>query len=249
VSRYRPDPEPWTRAAIPLVRAVAGLTGIPDYRGRAALPTSGGLILAVNHISNLDPVLLARFVLEVGRIPRFLAKAELFDTPVLRNLLRGARQIPVYRHQANAADALRDAVAALRLGELVVIYPEGTITTDPQYWPMMARNGVARLALATDAPIVPVAQWGAQARLGPGPRVHPRRVYSVLVGSPIDVTQYRTGRPPTAAVLQTLTSTVMGRIRDQLSELRGEPAPARVWDPKRGGRTSDGYARSDGAAA
>lgn len=249
MSRYRPAPEPWTLAAIPLVRAIAGLAGIPDYRGRAAIPRSGGLILAVNHISNLDPVLLARFVLEVNRIPRFLAKSELFDTPVFRDLLRGARQIPVYRKQANAADALRDAVAALHAGELVVIYPEGTITRDPQRWPMLARNGVARLALATDAPVVPVAQWGAQAVFGPGIRVRPRRVYSVLAGPPLDVAPYRTDGPPSAAALQAVTTTVMSRIRDQLAELRGEPAPVQVWDPKRGGRTSDAYVRLDGAAA
>lgn len=249
MSRYRPAPEPWTRAAIPLVRAIAGVTGIPDYRGRAHLQTDGGVILAANHIANLDPVLLARFVLELGRIPRFLAKAELFETPVLRDLLRGARQIPVYRERANAADALRDAIAAVRDGELVVIYPEGTFTTDPQCWPMLARTGVARLALAADAPVVPVAQWGAQAVFGPGLRMRPRRLYSVLAGPPLDVAAYRGGGPATPQTLQTVTASVMGRIRDQLAELRGEAPPPRVWDPKRGARTSDGYVRTDGIAA
>jgi 1-acyl-sn-glycerol-3-phosphate acyltransferase len=235
--------------AIPLVRAVAGLACIPDDRRRSAVQPSGGLILAVNHISSLDPVLLARFVLDAGRIPRFLAKSELFETPVLRNLLRGARQIPVYRERANAADALRDAVTAVRAGELVIIYPEGTITGDPEYWPMMARNGVARLALETNAPVVPVAQWGVQAVVGPGMRIRPRRVHSVLPGSPIDVTAYRTGGPPTAAALHAVTTTVLGRIRDQLVELRGQPAPSRIWDPKQHGRTSDEYVRAEGAAA
>lgn len=248
MSRYRPAPEPWTRAAIPLVRAIAGATGIPDYRGRAHLQNDGGVILAANHIANLDPVLLARFVLELGRIPRFLAKAELFDVPVLRDLLRGARQIPVYRDRANAADALRDAIAAVRDGELVVIYPEGTFTTDPQCWPMLARTGVARLALATGAPLVPVAQWGAQAVFGPGLRVRPRRLYSVSAGPPLEIGAPGNG-PPDAETLQALTASLMSRIRDQLADLRGEPAPPRVWDPRTGGRTSDGYVRTDRVAA
>jgi 1-acyl-sn-glycerol-3-phosphate acyltransferase len=251
VSRYFPAPEPWTRVAIPLVRAIAGVASVPDYRGRGSLPTRGGVILAVNHLANIDPVLLARFVLEQRRIPRFLAKSELFDTPVLRTVLSGAGQIAVYRERDNAADVLRDAVAALRKGELVVIYPEGTLTTDPDWWPMLARTGVARLALAAGVPVVPVAQWGAHRVLGPGLRVRPRRLYSVLVGSPVDLTAARASHrgQPSAETLQTATTAVMSRIRDQLAELRGEPAPPRVWDPRKGRRTSEGYVRVDEAVA
>ena len=90
----------------------------------------------------MRPPFLAE-LLDAGRIPRFLAKEQLFEKPVLGDLLRGARQIPVHRYRENAAEALSDAVVALRRAELVIIYPEGTITTDPQGWPMAARNGVA----------------------------------------------------------------------------------------------------------
>jgi 1-acyl-sn-glycerol-3-phosphate acyltransferase len=196
------------------------------------------VILAANHNANLDPVLLARFVLELGRIPRFLAKHQLFETPVLGSLLRGARQIPVHRYRENAADALADAIAALRNGELVVIYPEGTTTSDPDGWPMLARTGVARLALAADAPVVPMAQWGAQQVLGPGVRVRPRRRYSVLVGPALDLSPWRAAASvPTTEALQSITSLVMSSIRDQLAELRAEPAPRLVWDPAAGART------------
>ncbi|HSP37351.1 MAG TPA: lysophospholipid acyltransferase family protein [Frankiaceae bacterium] len=249
MSRYRPTPEPWARVAIPLVRAIAGVASIPDYRGRANVPARGGVILAVNHVANLDPVLLARFVLELGRIPRFLAKSELFETPVLKDVLAGAGQIPVYRQRTNAADALSAAMEALRRGELVVIYPEGTLTTDPDGWPMLARNGVARLALATGVPVVPVAHWGAHRVLGPGLRVRPRRLFSILAGPPLDLSAHGVGVSPSGATLERVTSTVMSRIRDQLVELRGVPAPARVWDPARGSRSSAGYVRVDGAAA
>jgi 1-acyl-sn-glycerol-3-phosphate acyltransferase len=213
------------------------------------MPRTGGVLLAANHLSNLDPVLLARFVLELGRIPRFLAKHTLFETPVLGPVLRGARQIPVHRERSNAREALVEAVAALRAGELVIIYPEGTFSTDPDGWPMLARNGVARLALAADVPVVPVAHWGAHEVLGSGRRVRVHHRYSVLAGPPLDLTGWRTAGEPELAALQGVTTAVMSRIRDQLAELRGVPAPPRVWDPRRGERTAAGFVRTDGRAA
>jgi 1-acyl-sn-glycerol-3-phosphate acyltransferase len=218
--------------AIPLVRGIARVASVPDYRGRSALPPRGGVVLAANHISNLDPVLLARFVLELGRIPRFLAKHQLFDTPAVGRVLRGARQIPVYRDSENAADALSAAVEALRAGELVVLYPEGTFTTDPQGWPMLARNGVARLALQAAVPVLPVAQWSQGRR------------YSVLVGEPLELTPWQEVRTtPSAEALRAVTGDVMGRIRAQLAELRGETPPARVWDPRQRARISESFVR------
>ncbi len=223
--------------AIPLVRGIARVTSTPDYRGRSGLPLRGGLVLAVNHISNLDPVLLARFVLELGRIPRFLAKSQLFDTPAVGTILRGARQIPVFRGTGNAGEALSAAIDALRAGELVVIYPEGTITRDPHGWPMVARNGVARLALRAAVPVLPVAQWHRSGW-------HGGRRYSVLVGSPLDVVPWQEARTtPSADALQEVTSRVMRRVRDQLAELRGETPPVGVWDPRQRTRIGEKFVR------
>jgi 1-acyl-sn-glycerol-3-phosphate acyltransferase len=229
--------EPWTRVAIPLVRMIAAVASRPDYRGREHIPRTGGVILAANHLANVDPVLLARFVLEQGRIPRFLAKNPLFETFAVGRILRGARQIPVYRDRGNASDALAAAAAALRAGELVVIYPEGTWTSDPDWWPMLARNGVARLAFETGVPVVPVAHWGAQTVIGPGWRARPRQRYTVLAGPavfarPVGDTPTETPVPSPAA-LQEFTGSVMRRIRDQLAQVRGCPAPELVWDPQR----------------
>jgi 1-acyl-sn-glycerol-3-phosphate acyltransferase len=106
---------------------------------------------------------------------------------------------------------------------------------------MLARRGVGRLALAADVPVVPVAQWGAQAVFGPGLRMRPRRLYSVLAGPPLDV------MPGGSA--SAVTAELMVRIRDQLADLRGEPAPRRVWDPKQGARTSESHVRTEGVAA
>ena len=80
--------------------------------------------------------------------------------------MRHAGQIPVYRETGRAADAYRAAVAAVRGGEGVAVYPEGTLTRDPDLWPMVGKTGVARLALDDAGPVIPVAQWGAQDLLG-----------------------------------------------------------------------------------
>ena len=85
------------------------------------------------------------------------------SVPVLGRLLRGAGQIPVYRGTADAQRSLaRRRAGAATTGKVVVIYPEGTVTRDPDLWPMQARTGVARLALTTDVAVLPVAQWGPQ---------------------------------------------------------------------------------------
>jgi 1-acyl-sn-glycerol-3-phosphate acyltransferase len=96
-----------------------------------------------------------------GRRPRFLAKQELFDNPLLGTVLRGAGQIPVRRGTGDPA-ALDAAATALGTGEVVLIYPEGTVTKNPDFSPMQVRTGVARLSIETGAPVTPLAIWGAQ---------------------------------------------------------------------------------------
>src|SRR5437764_6781471 len=106
------------------------------YLDRMTPPRDGGVIIAINHISHLDTVLMARFVWQSGRVPRFMIKSGVFSKPVLGRIMSGAKQIPVYRGTTDAANSLRDAVTALDDGEAIVIYPEGTITRDPAQWPM-----------------------------------------------------------------------------------------------------------------
>ena len=102
-------------------------------------------------------------------MPRFLAKAELWSIPVVRNVMAGGRHIPVQRASTRAADAYKEAIEALRRGEVVVFYPEGTFTADPAGWPMKAKNGIGRIALVTGAPVIPVANWGTQEPAAGGP--------------------------------------------------------------------------------
>ena len=86
-------------------------------------------------------------------MPRYLAKAGLFKNRLLGSFLRACGQIPVERLSSNAAGAFDAAVAAVRSGELVVVYPEGTITREPDLWPMVGKSGAARIALETRAPV------------------------------------------------------------------------------------------------
>ncbi len=155
---------PWYGLAVVVLQPLAALAASRSWRGVEHVPARGGVILAANHISYVDPVFLAEYVVHgTGRAARFLAKSTLFEGGgLVARVMRGAGQIPVHRDSGDAAVALRHAVAALDAGECVVVYPEGTVTRDPGKWPMRARTGVARLALLTGAPVVPVAQWGAQ---------------------------------------------------------------------------------------
>ena len=129
------------------------------------VPAEGGCILVANHVSHLDPLTFAHFVYDYGRLPRFLAKSEVFDVPVVGTIIRSAGQIPVYRLTSDASQAFRAAVAAVDEGECVAVYPEGTISRDPGLWPMTGKTGAARIALSTGAPVVPIAQWGANESL------------------------------------------------------------------------------------
>ena len=143
-----------------------------DCQGLLHIPRQGPVIIAANHISYFDPLCLGTAIHLAGRQVRFLAKSELFGNPLLGAILRGAGQIPVYRESRDAGQALVDAVAAMREGAAVAIYPEGTTTRNPDFSPMAAKNGVARLAALTGAPVVPAGQWGAhllftRGRLGP----------------------------------------------------------------------------------
>jgi 1-acyl-sn-glycerol-3-phosphate acyltransferase len=160
-----------------------------DCQGLHHVPRHGPVIIAANHISYFDPLCLGVFIDAAGRRVRFLAKSELYRNRLLGWVLRAAGQIPVYRESRDAARALQDAVAAMREGAAVVIYPEGTTTRNPDFRPMKAKSGVARLAALTGAPVVPVGMWGAhllftRGRLGPF-----RRGIRVVVraGPPLDL--------------------------------------------------------------
>ncbi|MGX7679469.1 lysophospholipid acyltransferase family protein [Jatrophihabitans sp. DSM 45814] len=221
-------PGPYLRFCVIVIYPLTSILWRRNWRGADRIPRQGPAILAINHISYADPFVVGRFIWDAGRLPRFLAKASLFKLPLAGRIVSGAGQIPVYRGTAEANEALRGAVEALQRGEVVLIYPEGTVTRDPQFWPMRGKTGIARLALlAPEVPVIPVGQWGAQHFLdfyAHRFRPIPRKTVSMWAGEPVDLSQYRGGEPRTA-VLHEMTDHIMREVRDQVAAIRGEPAP------------------------
>jgi 1-acyl-sn-glycerol-3-phosphate acyltransferase len=201
------------------------------------LPERGGAVVVANHVSHIDPVTFAHFIHDHGRLPRYLAKAELFDVPVLGRLIRSTGQIPVRRLSPTASQAFSSAVAAAENGQLVVIYPEGTITRQPDLWPMAGKTGAARVALTAAVPVIPAAQWGAQEILWPYtkvPKLLPRKLVHAKAGDPVDLDDLR-GQPLTPEVLALATERIMDAITALLEDIRGETAPQPRFDPRRAG--------------
>ncbi len=230
--------EPGERAifwTVQLLHSVARPLTHRDWRHQERLPKTGGVIVVANHISNVDPIALGQYVAFSGRWPRFLAKISLFRFPVVGAVVRACGQIPVQRHSAAAKDALSAAVTAVEAGKAVVIYPEGTITGDPDLWPMRGHTGAARIALQTTAPVVPIGQWGAQDILYGNhlgiPRLLPRKTFRLLTGEPVELDDLR-GAPLSAAVLAEATTRIMDAITALVAELRQEQPPAVRYDPR-----------------
>ena len=209
------------------------------------IPAEGGCVVVVNHISHLDPMTLGWFLYEHGRLVRYLAKEALWRTPVLKHIVEDAGQIPVARMTDGAASAFDAAVEAVRRGECVGIYPEGTITKDPDGWPMRGKTGAARIALETGCPVIPIGQWGAQEILPAytvRPHVFPRRTAAYKVGDPVDLSDLQ-GREVTNEVLHEATDRIMSAITALVEDLRGETAPAVRFDPKMSGVNEIGNPR------
>lgn len=209
-----------------------------DWDDARHLPPDGGVVVVANHVSNADPVIVAHYLVWNGRWPRFLAKIEVFSMPLVGWVARATGQIPVRRGSDNAAEALAAAEAALQRGECIIVYPEGTITTDPDGWPMTGRTGAARLALATGVPLVPLGQWGAQRLLGgkkpAWPRLFPVPTMTIRTGEPVDLSDLA-GRTDADAV-HTAADRMMTAITGLVEQIRGETAPRERFDPRVGAR-------------
>jgi 1-acyl-sn-glycerol-3-phosphate acyltransferase len=204
-----------------------------DWHGHEHIPRSGGVIVAANHLSYADWAAMALFIHQAGRYPAFLIKSSAFNVKVVGPFLRAAGQFPVNRGAADAALVLNDAERGLAKGECLIFYPEGTATRDPDLWPMVPKTGVARLALATGAPVIPVAQWGTQDILPYGTKslhVMPRHTVKMLAGPPVDLSGYE-GEPLNRDVLRAAAATIMADITGLLARMRGETPPAVPFDP------------------
>jgi 1-acyl-sn-glycerol-3-phosphate acyltransferase len=189
--------------------------------GRDLIPREGPLLVAANHISELDPLCHGMFLVRAGRRPRFLAKSELLDTWLVRKVLLGAKQIPVYRGTGDRGP-VDAAVNALRADQCVVIYPEATLTKNPDYSPMQAKTGIARVALEAQVPVLPLAVWGSHRfmpRRGETKDLTFARPILVKAGAPIDLSGYDDQRDDPEA-LREATDLVMDELSRLVAELR-----------------------------
>ncbi|ATY16658.1 1-acyl-sn-glycerol-3-phosphate acyltransferase [Amycolatopsis sp. AA4] len=219
----------WYHFAIEVVWQLLAVTSRFRVRGARNIPESGGVVVASNHLSNADPTTLTAFCLGSGRVPRYLAKASLWNAPVIKAVMRSGKHIPVHRGAPTAAGAYRDAVAAVRAGECLAVFPEGGFSADPDGWPAKnGKTGAARVALETGAPVIPVANWGTHELLPAGawfPRVLPRRKIEFAAGEPVDLSDLRE-RELTRDVLQEATARIMAAVTELLAGIRGERPPA-----------------------
>lgn len=179
-----------------------------------------GAIIAAYHASHLDPILVGLALSRNGHLPHFMAKSSLFSG-ALGVILRAIGQIPVLRSSSQAGDSLEYAKAALASGECVVIYPEGTLTKDKELWPQHFKTGAARLALETEAPIIPVAHWGLQEIFPQGsklPKFKPLTHTSVVrFGDPIDYRDlwaHRDEKRSKTILTHRLTNTIAAMVAD-----------------------------------
>ncbi|HWO69689.1 MAG TPA: lysophospholipid acyltransferase family protein [Actinomycetota bacterium] len=204
------------------------------FEGLEHIPREGPVLVAGNHVSYIDQFAHGYFLVKAGRRPRFLAKAELFEVPVLGAVLRGMRQIPVRRGTGDPAPVER-AVELLRAGEVVVVYPEATVTKNPDFTPMRGKTGVVRIALAAGVPVTPVATWGGQAvwqKSGPGSLAFGRPIW-VKAGAPIDLSEHE-GRRDDQDLLRELTDRVMDELAVLVEDLRSRYPKRWAWPPADG---------------
>ena len=201
------------------------------------------MIFVANHISNADPLVVGQFLAFSGRWPRFVAKASVFRIPVIGRIIAACGQIPVERGSAQSKDALVAATHALEQERALVIYPEGTITHDPELWPMRGKTGAARLAFDTGCVVVPIGQWGAQ-ELMPG--LKPTLPQARFLARPC--ASWRATRfglndlppkPVTAASLDEATRRIMDAITVLVAELREATPPPHRYDPRSEMTTGD----------
>jgi 1-acyl-sn-glycerol-3-phosphate acyltransferase len=227
----------WRALSVMVLRPLLLLLINNKHEGPSNIPRKGGVILAPNHLSYVDWGTDALFCNMARRYPVFMIKGSMFRVKGIGPFLLKAGQLPVNRGAADAALVLRTAEEALRRGAAVIVYPEATATRDPDLWPMVSKTGVARLALTSGAPVIPIAHWGTQDILPYGSKkvfsglfVPPRKTVRTIAGTPVDLSAWH-GKHTSAKALREATAAIMGEVAVLVGQLRGEEPPAVPFDP------------------
>lgn len=204
-----------------------------DWKGAENIPAQGRVIVASNHMSYLDVLVFTHFLFRNGRAPRYLGKVGVFRVPVIGKILLASGQIPVERETIDAKNAVDHAKILLESGHMLGVYPEGTLTRDGQMWPMIAKTGCARLALETDTPVIPIAQWGSQLVIPNYTKrvqLFPRKTIIIRAGKPVDLSPWK-GKHEDPQALIEATAKIMREITTLLEDIRGEKRPEVIFDP------------------
>jgi 1-acyl-sn-glycerol-3-phosphate acyltransferase len=214
-------------------------------KGTENLPKKGAYILVSNHTSYADPLAMAYFIfVQLGRAPHFLAKESLFRIPIFGSWLPHLGQVPIYRQGRSNQDSLSAAKAYLSAGHTIIMFPEGTLTRDPDYWPMRGRSGAIRLAIESGVPVFPVAHHGVEKvlpRYSGRFRPSPFKKVAIQVGPQVDLSAYKPSDSP--AKMAEATEVVMQAITEELKKIRAGTPPEKRWDPKESGQAAFGNYR------
>ncbi len=215
----------------PIVRLMYGL----KVEGIENIPKTGAYVIGANHVTYLDALAVAYAVYyRIHRLPHFLAKGNLFKTPVVGAVLRAVEQVPVYRGGRSNREPMDAANLMLQSGRVIAIFPEGTLTREPDGWPMRGKVGAIRLAIDNKVPFIPMGQWGTEVVLPTySKKLRPKPWHKVrmIIGKPMDLSAYY-GKQLSNSDYTEITKQAMKEITALVEELRGAKAPDELFDPR-----------------
>lgn len=226
----RSDVPPTIRVLHRIVDGALALLTRREYRCLDRLPHEGGYLVVANHLCSFDAIPTGDLFLGAGISPHVAAKHTLWKVPILRTLLDYMGHVPIHRGAHQADQIVQDCAGIIESGQMLLIFPEGTTTHDPHYWPMTGKLGAARIALRTRCPVIPLAQWGNQfflPRYSFIPRIWRRPRLQLRFLEPIDYSDLIEESETNAVEL---TERIMSALRAGVAQLRGEEAPATVYD-------------------
>lgn len=192
--------------------------------GAENIPLSGPAVIATNHVGYLDFTFVGYAARDRKRLVRFMAKQEIFEHPLAGPLMRGMKHIPADRFGRTEL-AIERSVEAVQSGEVVGMFPEGTISRS--FVPRLGKTGAARIAIKAGAPLIPGAVWGSQRILTKGrPTNFERRVdITVDFGEPI---HYGDGDDP-QSVTEKLMTSIGGLVKVAERKYPVRPSPGDDW--------------------
>ena len=218
------EAEPMFRLVEVVLRPAIGFWFSWHLEGMELVPPEGPLLVAGNHVSHFDPLTHGYFLTGAGRRPRYLAKSELWKNPFLRGVLNSTHQIPVDRGSGRSAP-VDAALSGLARGEVVVIYPEATTTRNPDKMPMQGKTGIARIALRSGLPVMPLAVWGTHHVIQTDEKgLNFHRAIWVRAGRPLDFSEFA-DRAEDSAVLRKVTDEVMDELTRLVQDMRKDYPP------------------------